>query len=244
MIYDHHLTLSNKISPRRWGKGDYKLNSFYAHIGDCPLNEHEVIMRHNSPQKYSCKAPFGDNKTVYYRLTPSRLGLLLTSREVFEAAVGIFYRRNHFVFDCKYRMTHMREFLDGIGDRQHFLSELSFQYAHSLAYSVFKDLSKLQFLTKLHIVMDIDSIPLSALTRKKKFDWFSMLCTLSNAPGITSLLKINNLEVLEISGKDRVAEAGSEVGKLVDINHEDAIGPTMMRTMLSDSAYGRLIGVK
>ncbi|MCJ1431582.1 hypothetical protein MMC27_000936 [Xylographa pallens] len=244
IVYDHHLTLPSKISPRRWGKGDYTLSSFCAHVRDCPLNEHEVVMRHKSPQKYSCKAPFGDDKTVYHRLTPSRLGLLLTSREVFEAAVGIFYKRNHFVFDCKYRMTHMREFLDGIGNRRRFLSELSFHYAHSLANSVFKDLSKLQFLTRLHIVMDIESIPPSALKRKKKFDWFSMFCTLIDAPGVTSLLKINNLEVLEISGKDRVPEAGSEVGKLVDINHEDAIGPTMMRTMLSDSAYERLIGVK
>ncbi|MCJ1381463.1 hypothetical protein MMC17_004574 [Xylographa soralifera] len=248
IIYDHHLTLPSKISPRRWGNGDYTLSSFCAHVRNCPLNEHGVIMRHKAPQKYSCKAPFGDDKTVYHRLTPSRLALLLTSREVFQTAVGIFYKRNHFVFDCKYRMTHMREFLDGIGDRRRFLSELSFQYAHSLANSVFKDLSKIQFLTKLHIVMDIESVPISTLKRKKKEDWLSMFYrTLKEAPGVANLLKINNLEVLEISGRDRVPDdsaSDSDAGKLVDINHKRALGPDMMRTMLSDSAYEKLFGIE
>ncbi|MCJ1287339.1 hypothetical protein MMC26_006688 [Xylographa opegraphella] len=244
IIYEFHLTLPDKISPRRWGRGPYTLSCYSAHVRNCLLNEHEVIMRHKAPQKYSCKAPFGDNKTVHHRLTPSRLGLLLTSREVFEMAVGIFYKRNHFVFDCKYKMTHMRDFLDGIGDRRRFLAELSFQYAHNLANLVFKDLSKLQFLTKLHIVMDVESIPPSTLLKKKKWDWPRMFNgTLTEAPGIANLLKINNLEVLEISGRDRIKEDGSEESKLVDINHKYAIGPTMMRTMLSDSAYEALFGV-
>ena len=238
IIYDHHLTLPSIISPRRWGRGDYTLSSFSTHVGSCPLNEHKVIMRHNSPQKYSCKTPFGDDQTVYHRLTPSRLGLLLTSREVFQMAVGMFYKRNHFVFDCKYRMTHMREFLDGIGGRRRFLSELSFTYAHSLANSVFKDLSKLQFLTKLHIVMDIESVPVSKLRRKRMMDLFAdYYPSLTEVPGIANLLKINNLEVLEISGRDRIPGGGSDASQLVDINHEHALGPTMMRAMLADSAY-------
>ena len=234
MIYDHHLTLADKICPRRWGKDYDILSSFRDHVRNCPLNEHEVVMRHRTPHKYCCKAPFGDDTIVFYGLPPSRLALLLTSREVYQMAVSIFYRRNHFVFDCKYKMSHIRDFLDGIGCRQRFLSELSFQYAHHLANSVFKDLSKLQFLTRLHIVMDIESVPLSTLNKKKKFGWDDpprrFVRTLKEAPGIANLLKIKDLVALEISGRDRIDD-GSDCGILVDIHHKHAIGPIMMHKM-------------
>jgi len=67
--------------------------------------------------------------------------------------------------------------------------------------------------------------------------------TLRDAPGIASLLKIRKLEELEVSGQDRVQD-GSDTGRLEDINHKEAIGPMMMRIMLSRAAYERRFGVE
>ncbi|MCJ1401304.1 hypothetical protein MMC11_004516 [Xylographa trunciseda] len=141
-------------------------------------------------------------------------------------------------------MTHIREFLGGIGDRKLFLSELSFQFVHLLASSVFRNLRTLEFLTKLHIVMDIGAVPILLLNRKRKNDWPAKFCLkLRHAPGIASLLQIKGMEVLDITGRDRV-EDSSQWGRLEDINHEDAIGPIMMKIMLSRSAYEILFGVE
>jgi len=61
------------------------------------------------------------------------------------------------------------------------------------------------------------------------------------APAMASLFKIVSLEAFEIFRRDRLDE-DSVTGKLVDINHEDAIGPKMMKKILSSSIYDKLFG--
>ena len=240
MILKLYLVVPEKVCPRRWDKEDHTLSSYRNHVRNCPLNKHEVILQHNTPFEYSCVGPFRDDAKVYHRLEPSRLELLLTSHEMFGMAVRIFYRQNHFVFEGKYQMAHLKYFLDGIGDRQQYLSELSFQYAQSFAVPVFKTLSQLQNLTKLHVIMDIEYVPVSAMMKKRGTEEHGVFYpTLANAPGVAHMLNIRNLKVLEISGWDTI-DNGTNNGQLVNVRHELAIGAKMMKEMLSAEAYASL----
>ena len=196
MIYDYHFTLPRPIRPMLLARDSA---FFRNHESNCPLNDHRLDWDLGPVSSVArahaiCRSPFGTTDDI--PIPPSVLDLLLVCHDITDEAKGRFYKVNHFVFENSASLSHLKLFIESIGERYLSLKELSFRFNSKYAGKVFGLLSKSINLKAMHIVIDPDA---SGIRYKRDQSYPS----LDRMVGMDALLKIRGLETLDISVQGR-----------------------------------------
>ena len=244
LIFRHHLTISGMVKPVRTNKN---LSSWTRHIKNCPFNQHELIKHTKSERReidiIECKSSWGEITEI--PIPHSVLVLLLASRSVFEEALPLFYRHNHFAL-CGGSTTPLYSFLNGIGHRRRcYIGEVSIEFDSRKAREAFTLLAESKMLAKLHMNVCLGRLDWMGHNR----DYFHLPETrrdgdLRHAVGYEELSQLRGLKVVELSGTDRIwmpAKPGiSSHFHHIDINSEGAAGPNLRKLLMQPRPVEKL----
>jgi hypothetical protein len=173
-----------------------------------------------------CINPFTKEKTKI-GIPDSVLSIRLVCKQMNEDMMLLFWQLNDFHFET----SSMARLTLGQIPR-HFVNEIqemTFKFQSSYAKDTFQGLAGMcPNLKVLHIIMHHDDVKLISLNKGN---------TLRTAGGMALMSKtILNLKTLELAGTDQIKQidstTGQEVWRVVDVNHEDAVGPWLKSRMV------------
>ena len=240
-IYRHHLTVPGMVKPMRVNKN---LNCWTKHVKSCPFHQHEMIKWTKGDKRdgdaIECKSP--SDKRMEIPIPHPVLVLLLTSRSVYQEALPLYYRHNHFVFSGG-SSTPLYSFLKAIPTRRRYIEEVSIEYDSRRAIEGFNLLAESKALSKLNLNVCLG-----------RLDWMSRSAIFFHHPpmhdedfrhavGYAELSKLRGLKVVNITGTDRLWVRGT-VGIAshvhhVDINSKDAAGPELKKLLMQPRPVGK-----
>ena len=232
-IFRYHLTIPEMVKPIRVNKN---LSSWTKHCKNCPFNQHEIIKWSKNDKRgdaIECKSAWAGKTEI--PIPPSVLTLLLTCRSVYEEALPLFYRYNHFALSGG-SSTPLFSFLKSIPNRRRYIEEVSVEFDSRKAAEGFRMLGESR-LSKLNLKVCMG-----------KVDWPGRYNYFHHPPealrdgdfrhslGYEQLSQLRGLKVVNLSGTDRhwVPSTNSMASHVhhVDINSKEAAGPELKKLLM------------